>query len=134
MGAFQGAVDVGAHALETDVHLSADGVVVLSHDPSLKRCFGVDKKISDCSWDYLSTLQTVAEPKQGLPRLRDLLAWLNKPGMESIWVLLDIKIDDEAEDLIGAIADTFEQVQGVKPWDQRVILGCWNVSALLSSP
>ena len=31
MGAFQGAVDVGAHALETDVHLSADGVVVLSH-------------------------------------------------------------------------------------------------------
>lgn len=31
MGAFQGAVAVGSHALETDVHLSADGVVVLSH-------------------------------------------------------------------------------------------------------
>jgi glycerophosphoryl diester phosphodiesterase len=31
MAAFQGAVGVGAHALETDVHLSADGVVVLSH-------------------------------------------------------------------------------------------------------
>jgi glycerophosphoryl diester phosphodiesterase len=31
MGAFRGAVEVGAHAIETDVHLSKDGVVVLSH-------------------------------------------------------------------------------------------------------
>lgn len=31
MGAFKGAVDVGANAIETDVHLSKDGVVVLSH-------------------------------------------------------------------------------------------------------
>jgi glycerophosphoryl diester phosphodiesterase len=29
--AFDGAVEVGAHAIETDVHLTADGVVVLSH-------------------------------------------------------------------------------------------------------
>ncbi len=31
LGAFKGAVEVGAHAIETDVHLSRDGVVVLSH-------------------------------------------------------------------------------------------------------
>lgn len=31
MGAFKGAAEVGAHAIETDLHLSADGVVVLSH-------------------------------------------------------------------------------------------------------
>ena len=31
MGAFKGAVDVGAHAIETDLHLSMDGVVVISH-------------------------------------------------------------------------------------------------------
>lgn len=31
MGAFRGAVDVGVHGIETDVHLSRDGVVVLSH-------------------------------------------------------------------------------------------------------
>lgn len=28
---FQAAIDAGAHAIETDVHLTADGVVVLSH-------------------------------------------------------------------------------------------------------
>lgn len=31
MGAFQGAVDIGAHAIETDLHLTKDGVVVLVH-------------------------------------------------------------------------------------------------------
>lgn len=31
MAGFRAAVEVGAHALETDVHLSKDGVVVLSH-------------------------------------------------------------------------------------------------------
>lgn len=31
MIAFRAAVDIGAHALETDLHLSQDGVVVLSH-------------------------------------------------------------------------------------------------------
>lgn len=31
MGAFRGAVKVGADALETDIHLTKDNVVVLSH-------------------------------------------------------------------------------------------------------
>lgn len=31
MDAFVGAVKAGAHAIETDIHLSKDGVVVLSH-------------------------------------------------------------------------------------------------------
>lgn len=31
MAGFEAAVKIGAHALETDVHLSKDGVVVLSH-------------------------------------------------------------------------------------------------------
>ncbi len=31
LGAFKGAVEIGAHALETDLHMSRDKVVVLSH-------------------------------------------------------------------------------------------------------
>jgi glycerophosphoryl diester phosphodiesterase len=31
MLSFQGAISAGAHALETDVHLTRDNVVVLSH-------------------------------------------------------------------------------------------------------
>lgn len=31
MAAFKGAVEIGAHAIETDIHLSADGVAIISH-------------------------------------------------------------------------------------------------------
>lgn len=37
LAAFRGAVDVGAHAIETDLHLSKDGVVVLSHVRQFKK-------------------------------------------------------------------------------------------------
>lgn len=92
--AFRAALDeAGAHALETDLHLSRDGVVVLSHDGNLKRCFGIeDKKINECDWSYLKTLETVREPKQRMPRLEDLLGLLAEEGREGVWVLLDIKV------------------------------------------
>jgi glycerophosphoryl diester phosphodiesterase len=35
MGAFQGAVKVGAHAIETDIHITKDSVIVLSHVSTL---------------------------------------------------------------------------------------------------
>lgn len=92
MGAFKGAVEVGAHALETDVHLSKDGVVVLSHDATLKRCFGLQDKIIDCEWNFLETLYTLKEPGEKMPRLKDLLEYLATPGLENIWVLLDLKV------------------------------------------
>ncbi|KAL2131914.1 hypothetical protein VTI74DRAFT_4441 [Chaetomium olivicolor] len=128
MAAFHGAVAAGAHAIETDVHLSRDGVVVLSHDPTLKRCFGLPDKIIDCDWSYLRTVKTIQEPHQRMPRLLDLLEWLTQPGLESMWVLLDIKTDDDPELLLPAIARTIASVPSVdgRPWSERIVLGAWN--------
>ncbi len=39
---FRRAIEIGADALELDVHLTADGHVVVSHDPSAARMCGVD--------------------------------------------------------------------------------------------
>lgn len=68
--------------------------MVLSHDGTLKRCFGVDKKINECEWEYVSSLETIREPRQRMPRLSDLLEFLAEGGKEreSVWVLLDIKV------------------------------------------
>lgn len=46
----------------------------------------------DCDWEYLSTLRTLAEPHEPLPRLSDLLEYMAEPGNEHVWVLLDIKV------------------------------------------
>jgi glycerophosphoryl diester phosphodiesterase len=40
MGAFKGAVEVGTHAIETDLHLSKDGIVVLSHVSGIQHNIG----------------------------------------------------------------------------------------------
>ncbi|KAI9697816.1 MAG: gamma-tubulin [Candelina mexicana] len=92
MGAFAGAVKAGAHAIETDIHLSRDGVVVLSHDANLKRCFGRKEKIIDCDWEFIRSVRTLRAPHESMPRLRDLLQYLSTPGLEHVWLLLDIKV------------------------------------------
>jgi glycerophosphoryl diester phosphodiesterase len=49
--AFRRALELGADALETDVHVTSDGVLVASHDPDGARVFGVPRRIGDCSFD-----------------------------------------------------------------------------------
>ncbi|KAF2014944.1 tubulin-domain-containing protein [Aaosphaeria arxii CBS 175.79] len=132
LGAFKGAVEVGAEALETDLHISKDGVVVLSHDKDLKRCFGRQEKIIDCDWEFLSKLKTLKEPHQSMPRLLDLLEYLAEPGKEEIWLLLDIKLDNDPEDIMRLIASTVESVRPSpnKPWSSRIVLGIWAAKYL----
>ncbi|KAL8805147.1 MAG: hypothetical protein Q9182_002129 [Xanthomendoza sp. 2 TL-2023] len=91
MGAFRGAVEAGVHAIETDVHLTKDGVVVLSHDATLKRCFGKPDKLIERDWAYISDQRTIQAPHEAMPRLIDLLEYLAAPGNEKTWLLLDIK-------------------------------------------
>ncbi len=45
-----------ADAIETDIHLSKDKHIVVSHDYDSKRTAGVDKKIVDQTWDELQKL------------------------------------------------------------------------------
>ncbi len=45
MLAFEKAVQSGAHGIENDVHLSADGEVMIIHDESLLRTAGIDKPV-----------------------------------------------------------------------------------------
>jgi len=116
-------------------------------DATLKRCFGTDEKIVDCDWEYLKTLRTLEEPHEPMPRFKDLLEYLVSPGLEDIWVLLDVKlpwpklsspfkrrqvdhqnIDDQANKLFKAIAATLEEVKPSRPWTERILIGCWAVS------
>nr|OQO18025.1 hypothetical protein B0A51_14108 [Rachicladosporium sp. CCFEE 5018] len=132
MAAFRGAVKAGAHALETDVHLTKDGVVVLSHDATLKRCFGRAEKIVDVEWKEIEGLRTIAKPHEGMPRLGDLLEYLAEPELEDTWLLLDIKLDNDAEKVMKLIASTLAEhpASESNPWTSRVMLGIWAAKFL----
>lgn len=132
MTAFKAALhEGGAHAIETDIHLTRDDVVVLSHDPNLKRCFGREEKIIDCDWQFLSSLQTLKEPRSPMPQLRDLLQYIAQPEHKNIWILLDIKLDNDSEEVMRLIAKTLAEVDpGPNPWRNRVVLGIWAAKFL----
>lgn len=132
MAAFKGAVEVGVHAIETDIHLTKDGVVVLSHDATLTRCFGRPEKLVDLDWKELKDLKTTAEPKQHMPCLSDLLEYLASPGLEDLWVLLDIKLDNDTNEVMSRIASTISSTtpSEQKAWKDRIVLGIWATKCI----
>ncbi|KAJ5791134.1 uncharacterized protein N7518_008145 [Penicillium psychrosexuale] len=124
-----GAIRAGAQALELDLHISRDGIVVLSHDASLMRCYGIKKKVSECDWEYLKTLRTIQAPHEPMPRLADVLEYLRQPGRENFWMLLDIKLANDPFAIMELIAKTIESVPtpaGGPDWQRRIVLGFWS--------
>ena len=53
---FTCAARLGLQAIETDVRLTKDGVLVCAHDASLKRMFGVKKKVAEMTYAELREL------------------------------------------------------------------------------
>ena len=70
LSAFQRAHSLGFRYFETDVRVTADGVLVASHDASLRRVAGERIRVGDVIWEELSQIPVGGAP---LPRLTDLL-------------------------------------------------------------
>ncbi len=62
--AFKKAVELG-YGIELDVQLSSDKVAVINHDYTLKRVFGVDKKVSELTSKELNEI--------GVPTFKEVL-------------------------------------------------------------
>ncbi len=80
MAAFRRALELGADALETDLHATADGVLVTSHDPDGARVFGVARRIADCRWSEVR--------EWGVPSLEEVVRAF--PGVR---INVDLKVD-----------------------------------------
>jgi glycerophosphoryl diester phosphodiesterase len=72
--AFERAIEDQADMIETDLHLSRDGVIVIHHDADLER-LGVDGEIRDHLASELRAMNAApgAEISQRLPSLLDIL-------------------------------------------------------------
>ena len=56
LAAFRSALDVGADMVEMDVHLSADGHVIVMHDESVTRTTQGQGRLRDMSWPQIQQL------------------------------------------------------------------------------
>ena len=82
--AFERALSLGCSGIEFDIHASADGVLVVNHDPTLKRLWGHDVAIKMLRFDELRAL--VPE----LPSLADVVAKYGKRMHLFIELLFDL--------------------------------------------
>lgn len=90
MQAFEAAIAAGADMIETDVHLTKDGVLVLMHDDTVNRTSNGDGLISEKTYEELLQLNVGnrIEPAT-VPTLEDLLKLLSKHH-----VLLNLEIKE----------------------------------------
>ncbi|QSS54802.1 glycerophosphoryl diester phosphodiesterase [Histoplasma capsulatum var. duboisii H88] len=53
------------------------------------------------------------------------------PERKDVWILLDIKRDNHPETIMDTLADLLRSTPSEhKPWNERIILGCWTTKYL----
>ena len=95
---FADAVQLGYRYLETDVHATADGVLVAFHDNDLKRTCGEDRTIAGSSWSSLKSARV--EGTDPIPLLDDLL---------DEWPDVRLNIDCKADSALQPLIDTLRR-------------------------
>lgn len=95
MPAFQYAIDAGYRYVETDVQVTADGILVAFHDDDLSRTCGRPGRISDLPWSEVKT--TLVDGTAPIPLLEDMLG---------TWPELRVNIDCKTNTAEDALVTT----------------------------
>ena len=96
--AFAGAYELGFRYLETDVHLSADGVVVAFHDPLLDRVADAAGGVRDLDWPELAEVRINESGR--IPSLEYLLEQFPDARFN-----IDMKSDEVVEPLVKLVSE-----------------------------
>ena len=98
MAAYEAAVGMGYRYVETDVHLTADGVLVAFHDAALDRVTDRSGKIADLPWSEVREARLAGG--QGVPLFEDLLG---------SWPDLRVNVDPKADAAVEPLAEVIER-------------------------
>jgi glycerophosphoryl diester phosphodiesterase len=111
MPAFEYAIGLGYRYVETDVQVTADGVLVAFHDNDLTRTCGRRGKISDMPWSDVQT--ALVDGVAPIPLLEDLLG---------TWPELRVNIDCKSDAAAPALVAALRRTQSI----DRVCVGAFS--------
>lgn len=109
--AFAGAVALGYRFVETDVHVTADGVLVAFHDDHLDRVTDRTGAISDLP--YAEVSKALVDGREPIPLLEDILG---------SWPDLRVNIDPKHDGSVDALVDVIERTASI----DRVCIGSFS--------
>jgi glycerophosphoryl diester phosphodiesterase len=111
MPAFEGAVALGYRYVETDVHVTADGVVLAFHDDHLDRVTDRSGAIADLPWSEVARARV--DGREPIPLLEDLLG---------TWPELRINIDPKHDEVVEPLATVLTRTGSI----ERVCIGAFS--------
>lgn len=111
MPAFAGAVALGYRYVETDVHVTSDGVVLAFHDEELDRVTDRTGEIAELTWREVSEARV--DGIEPIPLLEDLLG---------TWPELRINIDPKHDSVVEPLATVLTRTNSV----ERVCIGSFS--------
>ena len=111
MPAFQGAIDLGFRYIETDVHLTADGVLVAFHDDRLDRVTDRVGIISEL--DYAEVAKARVDGTEPIALFEDVLA---------AWPDLRLNIDPKSDAAVEPLAAALKAANAI----DRVCIGAFS--------
>jgi glycerophosphoryl diester phosphodiesterase len=111
MPAFAHAVALGYRYVETDVHVTADGVLVAFHDDRLDRVTDRTGIIAELPWSQVR--EAKVDGREPIPRLEDLLG---------TWPELRVNIDPKHDSAVDPLAEVLLRTGAV----DRVCIGAFS--------
>jgi glycerophosphoryl diester phosphodiesterase len=99
LSAFRRAAQEGYHYLETDVHATADGVVVVHHDPVLDRTTDLSGSVARLPWRVVRTAKIGG--REPVSRVEDLLEELPDALLN-----IDVKTERAIQPLVDTLRRT----------------------------
>ena len=111
MKAFEQAVALGYRYVETDVHLTADGVLLAFHDDVLDRVTDRTGVISELPYEEVARARV--DGKEPIPRLEELL---------TAWPDLRVNIDPKHDESVEPLAEVVRAAGAV----DRVCIGSFS--------
>ena len=102
MPAFEYAIGLGYRYLETDVQVTADGVLLAFHDDDLRRTCGRPGKISALPWSEVSAARVAGEAP--IPQLSELL---------SAWPEVRVNIDCKSAAAVAPLVEVLRRANAL---------------------
>ncbi|THH11737.1 hypothetical protein EW145_g484 [Phellinidium pouzarii] len=130
LASFEKAIRDGSEGIESDVHVSLDGVVIMFHDPSLERTTDMAGLIREKNWygpDGIEQARTKKEPRQSVPTFAETVELLMKEENRHVLFNVDVKIYNEPKRLFSLMHTIISSHDN---WETllapRIVLGLWH--------
>ncbi len=123
LAAFKGSFEQGVRGYETDIRMTADGELVITHDASLKRMAGVDIDVEKSTRKEIKKVQT----KQGNPILflDELVKYFR--GSDIAYIEWEMKSNNYSEEQLKVYCDkAYKTVMKDKPAEALYIFSSFD--------